>query len=361
MYLTVSSVLTKALRAPWGIFVTVSAKSSTLKCSKPVCLVTSVTYLLCRPGQERIDFLAQVRNAAIGPFFDKSAAEQQLCSGNDAGTFNSHPACFQPDWILFINDVVMCTSDIIRLMQHDSADIACGTDFDGLWPSLSSYGKMQQLLLHMQGGDNTATATAAVGNLAIGDFADPSSTTAREGHSGYRTSKHDRRQQQQQQQLGGAPQAVRRNLLVDDDQHQQQHQQHQQTEQQQQWEQPFLSSSQPVDGQGVMGEPADMELGHMLASGQQAGEDIQQQLANSILLGRLYAAAALANHRAIRDRPTGPNDPYLHKYRFYDVWVARDVTGSRFQNSWFDKPMVQHAPSWQRAEQGLPFQVCMQK
>ena len=39
----------------------------------------------------------------------------------------------KPEWpadrLLFINDVFFCAKDVWRLLQHSSADIACGMDF----------------------------------------------------------------------------------------------------------------------------------------------------------------------------------------------------------------------------------------
>lgn len=36
--------------------------------------------------------------------------------------------CFSPDWILFVNDVWVCPNEVLRLLQHQDADMACGLD-----------------------------------------------------------------------------------------------------------------------------------------------------------------------------------------------------------------------------------------
>jgi hypothetical protein len=64
-------------------------------------------------GQERIDYLASIRNELVAPF----VAHADCGQSNDFG----------PDFFLFVNDVYWCSDDMIRLMQHD-ADIACGID-----------------------------------------------------------------------------------------------------------------------------------------------------------------------------------------------------------------------------------------
>ncbi|GMH32524.1 hypothetical protein BSKO_00358 [Bryopsis sp. KO-2023] len=63
---------------------------------------------LRKEGQGRIEFLAGVRNRALEPLYD---AEEGIW-----------------DKIVFINDVLFCSQDIIRLMQHDG-DAVCGLDF----------------------------------------------------------------------------------------------------------------------------------------------------------------------------------------------------------------------------------------
>jgi hypothetical protein len=62
-------------------------------------------------GQERIRHLAAVRNAAIAPLLDASF----------------RASVFDPDYVVFVNDVLTCASDLLRL-AYWKADIACGLD-----------------------------------------------------------------------------------------------------------------------------------------------------------------------------------------------------------------------------------------
>lgn len=61
-------------------------------------------------GTERIQFLSEVRNAAMRPLFTQSAFGNQW------------------DRVVFINDVYFCKEDMHRLLLHDG-DIVCGMDF----------------------------------------------------------------------------------------------------------------------------------------------------------------------------------------------------------------------------------------
>lgn len=55
-------------------------------------------------GQDRIEFLAQVRNAALEPLWKESSNGSAW--GSEGG--------FKADRIVFINDVYFCTRDIVR-------------------------------------------------------------------------------------------------------------------------------------------------------------------------------------------------------------------------------------------------------
>ena len=61
---------------------------------------------LVRGDRHRIDHLAELRNAALKPLFEKPF-----------------------DRVVFINDVYFCAEDVILLALQDDADIACGLDF----------------------------------------------------------------------------------------------------------------------------------------------------------------------------------------------------------------------------------------
>ena len=81
------------------------------------------------PDQDRIDFLAQVRNAALEPLWLETTTE----SGTANTWFDAkglRAAVLWPaDKVIFLNDVYFCARDAVRLLLHN-ADMACGMDFD---------------------------------------------------------------------------------------------------------------------------------------------------------------------------------------------------------------------------------------
>ncbi|WIA15600.1 hypothetical protein OEZ85_002227 [Tetradesmus obliquus] len=93
-------------------------------------------------GQERIDFLAQLRNIALAPLYNHYASSYTRSnrrSGSPASAKDSSngktelPAApgtvpWDPDYVVFINDVYFCWSMVLRLMNY-RADITCGMDF----------------------------------------------------------------------------------------------------------------------------------------------------------------------------------------------------------------------------------------
>ncbi|CAK0732893.1 hypothetical protein CVIRNUC_000197 [Coccomyxa viridis] len=66
------------------------------------------------PGQERIAYLAKIRNLATAP----------MQQGQDGS-----PPAWPADRLLMLNDVYFCHQGLIRLLRHSSAAIACGIDF----------------------------------------------------------------------------------------------------------------------------------------------------------------------------------------------------------------------------------------
>lgn len=79
--------------------------------------------------QERIDFLAQVRNAALEPLWLDTVSD-----GGVAPTWFRTAApraekAWPADRVVFMNDVYFCAKDVVRLLLH-GADMACGMDFD---------------------------------------------------------------------------------------------------------------------------------------------------------------------------------------------------------------------------------------
>jgi hypothetical protein len=49
-------------------------------------------------------------------------------SGSSSGSSSDHPACFDPYWVMVLDGNFFCKGDLIRLMQYEQADMACGLD-----------------------------------------------------------------------------------------------------------------------------------------------------------------------------------------------------------------------------------------
>lgn len=100
------------------------------------CHVDRHGTLVRGPGQERIPFLARVRNAALQPLYRRFDAAPPSPGHSSQTSMDSQALDFDPDKIIFINDVYFCWQDVVRLQQHN-ADISCGTDWwqnqDGSW------------------------------------------------------------------------------------------------------------------------------------------------------------------------------------------------------------------------------------
>ena len=79
--------------------------------------------------QERIDFLADVRNAALEPLWADTISD----GGIPSTWIHEEPAHKEKVWpadrVVFMNDVYFCARDVVRLLLH-GADMACGMDFD---------------------------------------------------------------------------------------------------------------------------------------------------------------------------------------------------------------------------------------
>ena len=65
-------------------------------------------------GHDRIEHLARMRNAALGPMLR---------------TPGGGPPAWRADRLVFVNDVFFCARDVLRLLRHAGADLACGMDF----------------------------------------------------------------------------------------------------------------------------------------------------------------------------------------------------------------------------------------
>lgn len=73
-------------------------------------------------------------NLPIHQLLPKQAAPSHplVCCRAAAGL---HKLNFAPDYIVFINDVYFCWSDVVRLMNY-GADITCGTDW---WQNMGKW------------------------------------------------------------------------------------------------------------------------------------------------------------------------------------------------------------------------------
>jgi hypothetical protein len=121
-----------------------------------------------RQGLQRIQLMAALRNAALQPWFTQQQQQQQ----QDAGASSPpRPAAvagalelscmgpgglWVPDVIVYVNDIIFCAEDAMRLVLHD-AHVACGMDFyDAPW---------------MAAGPTPAAAAAAAAGGLGGDYA----------------------------------------------------------------------------------------------------------------------------------------------------------------------------------------------
>ncbi|GLI71588.1 hypothetical protein VaNZ11_016825 [Volvox africanus] len=109
-------------------------------------------------GDERIRFLADLRNAVLEPLLEPPPQKPCATGGNDCVYANSSSSGYSSggggnagssnarnssnsgddieshdhlamDRVVFINDVFFCPADVRRLLRYDSADVACGLDF----------------------------------------------------------------------------------------------------------------------------------------------------------------------------------------------------------------------------------------
>jgi hypothetical protein len=99
-----------------------------------------------RQGLQRIQLMAALRNAALQPWLTQQ--QQQAAPGNAGASSTPGPGAvagavelssigsgglWHPDVIVYVNDVIFCAEDAMRLVLHD-AHIACGMDFyDAPW------------------------------------------------------------------------------------------------------------------------------------------------------------------------------------------------------------------------------------
>ena len=143
-----------------------------------------------RQGLQRIQLLAALRNAAIEPWLPQQQQQlpslpllppqqqqQQSSLGHrKAGTSAAGSVelsyrasdSWSPDVIFYVNDVLLCVEDVMRLVLHD-AHIACGMDFyDAAWmdaPAAAAAAAVDARTAEA----GVAEAAAAAGGGAVGD------------------------------------------------------------------------------------------------------------------------------------------------------------------------------------------------
>jgi hypothetical protein len=83
----------------------------------------------------RIEFHAQVRNMALAPLYSHYASSRNSPTPgtNSSSSSSSRPVApgavpWDPNYVVFLNDVFFCWSMVLRLMGY-RADITCGMDF----------------------------------------------------------------------------------------------------------------------------------------------------------------------------------------------------------------------------------------
>ncbi|KAG2438734.1 hypothetical protein HXX76_005279 [Chlamydomonas incerta] len=128
-------------------------------------VITSHGSLTRRRGQDRIAFLASVRQAAV----DQAAA---AC----ASSYGSGAVSCAASRLVFINDVFFAAADVVRLLQYGAGtggdgaggvgygggyDVACGMDFEPILADLPPARQRDAMTSHLQRTWGLAEPTAA--------------------------------------------------------------------------------------------------------------------------------------------------------------------------------------------------------
>lgn len=98
-------------------------------------------------GEDRIGFLARVRNKVLEPlWWPQNIAKQQIMQPGDGQTIyssfsdnittnpfssggsHSKQWFFRADKVVFLNDVYFCAQHVHRLLAHEGVNLACGLD-----------------------------------------------------------------------------------------------------------------------------------------------------------------------------------------------------------------------------------------
>ena len=123
---------------------------------RPYSLTTCLRPRRRLPLQERIDFLARVRNAALEPLLNPNS------SLHDCHPVSRQVAEFQPDYVIFINDIFFCYPDVLRLMQYQG-DATCGMDF---WTAVDRSKKPKAAAAEATTNGAVATSSSAAAAVA---------------------------------------------------------------------------------------------------------------------------------------------------------------------------------------------------
>ena len=203
------------------------------------------------------------------------------------------------DRLVFLNDVYFCASDLIRLLQHDETDMACGMDFTA-WKSPPSTNDIQPYGPY--GPPLSVSPVAAV----TSDRLTGPLCVAESCHTAVAAD-------------WGALQSQPRSHKV------------------------------LLPGRWCMWD-------YLIPTARWAdSHGLWQVHCVAHMGGSVASRAILQACGGFRHRPNGTqvvHDP--EQLQFYDFWVARDVDGLPLSNL---KPFVHHGYSLQRLEQGLPFPV----
>lgn len=94
---------------------------------------------------DRIAQLAEYRNVALEPVFSYSPSNPPLFQAHADTNLTTHPVL--PSDVLFINDIILCPSDVLELLHQrrtQGASATCGLDWreapeGSMWRWLRGY------------------------------------------------------------------------------------------------------------------------------------------------------------------------------------------------------------------------------
>ncbi|KAG2453400.1 hypothetical protein HYH02_001624 [Chlamydomonas schloesseri] len=125
-------------------------------------VITSKGSLIRRRDQDRIAFLASVRQAAVDQAAAACDSYRAAASGSSAGGAGTCTA----SRLVFVNDVFFNAADVVRLLQYGGGaggggyDVACGMDFEPILADLPLARQRDAMSAHLQRTWGLAEATA---------------------------------------------------------------------------------------------------------------------------------------------------------------------------------------------------------